>query len=222
MATFTMLPRSCVMRSRLLGIAALMLCLTGSDALAQTNLRNTFPGRRIGGGTRGECSARLLAHLVPSSSVFAPGRGVTIGLLEGPTAQPRPLQIAFRPLNSAGTAEAAQARTSMRELPAGQAGVVLLAVQPIKTATIWESAYRCDEGSSSGNDPLDFVQSASPPAVSLLVADAQGDDTRIEAALVRLRAACGSTVATAEVAKAFGLADVISPEWPQQLPVRCP
>ena len=217
-----MVLRSCLTRSRLLGVAVLMLCLTGSDALAQTNLRNTFPGRRVGGGTRGECSARLLAHLVPASSVFAPGRGVTIGLLEGPTAQPRPLQLAFRPLSSAGTAEAAQARTSTRELPSGQAGVVLLALQPIKTATIWESAYRCDEGSSASGDPLDFVQSASPPAVSLLVADAQGDDTRIEAALVWMRSACGATVATAEVAKAFGLADVITAEWPQQLPVRCP
>ena len=35
--------------------------------------RNTFPGRRIGGGTRGECAARPVLHLVPSSNVFSPG-----------------------------------------------------------------------------------------------------------------------------------------------------
>ena len=192
-------------------------------ALAQANLRNTFPGRRIGGGTRGECSARLIAHLVPASSVFAPGAGASIGLLEGPTAQPRPLQLSFRPLTSAGTAAKAQASTMTRELPAAPMGVVLLKVAPIKSATIWESAYRCDaSGAQASADGLEFVQTAAPPAVSLLVPDAQRDDQAILVALKQLQAQCGKTVATAELAKSFGLADVISPEWPQQLPVRCP
>ena len=192
-------------------------------ALAQADLRNTFPGRRIGGGTRGECSARLIAHLVPNTSVFAPGASATIGLLEGPTAQPRPLQLSFRPLSSAGTAAKAQASTTTRDLPAAPMGVVLIKVAPIKIATIWESAYRCDEsGAKASADGLDFVQTASPPAVSLLVSDAQRDDKAIEAALKQLRAQCGNTVATAELVKSFGVADVITAEWPQQLPVRCP
>jgi hypothetical protein len=222
MATFTMLPVFAAGRSGLIALVALSLCLPLAPLQAQTNLRNSFPGRRIGGGTRGECSARLLAHLVPSSSVFAPGKGGTIGLLEGPTAQPRPLQLSFRPLSSAGTAATAQARTSTRDLAANPAGVVLLSLPPITTPTVWESGYRCDEGGAAGSDPLDFVQSASPPAVSLLVADAQSDDQRVAAALKRLRQACGATVPAAEVVAAFGLADVITPQWPQRLPVRCP
>jgi hypothetical protein len=71
-------------------------------------------------------------------------------------------------------------------------------------------------------DSLDFVQSASPPAVSLLVSDPQGDDKTVAATLRQLRSQCGKTVATASVAQSFGLADAITPEWPQQLPVRCP
>lgn len=203
---------------------ALLLCFGAMEVQAQTNLRNTFPGRRIGGGTRGECSSRLLAHLVPSSSVFAPGAAASIGLLEGPTAQPRPLQLSFRPLNSSGTADAAQARTTTRELPPSPAGVVLLSVPPVKTATIWESGYRCADGGATdaGADSLDFVQSASPPAVSLLVSDVQGDDKTLQAALKQLRSQCGKTVATGEFAKTFGLSDVVSSSWPQQLPVRCP
>lgn len=202
----------------LVGLALLAVPLA---AAAQPNLRNTFPGRRIGGGTRGECSARLLAHLVPASSVFAPGGGATIGLLEGPTAQPRPLQLSFRPLNTAGTAAGAQGQISTRDLPAAPAGVVLLTIPPVKTATIWESGYRCEEGKATA-DSLDFVQSASPPAVSLLVSDPQGDDKTVAATLRQLRSQCGKTVATASVAQSFGLADAITPEWPQQLPVRCP
>ena len=206
------------------GLAGLLLVAGPLAAAAQPNLRNTFPGRRIGGGTRGECSARLLANLVPANSVFAPGSTATIGLLEGPTAQPRPLQLSFRPLNSAGTSAAVSGQVSTRDLPAAPAGLVLLTIPVVKTATIWESGYRCEgAGSAAGAaDGLDFVQSASPPAVSLLVSDAQADDKAVAAALNQLRSQCGKTVATASVAKTFGLGDAITPEWPQQLPVRCP
>ncbi|MFM1812668.1 MAG: hypothetical protein RLZZ336_1606 [Cyanobacteriota bacterium] len=208
----------------LLGLAGLVLVAAPLAAVAQSDLRNTFPGRRIGGGTRGECSARLLANLVPANSVFAPGSGATIGLLEGPTAQPRPLQLSFRPLNSAGTSAAASGQVSTRDLPAAPAGVVLLTVPAVKTATIWESGYRCEGGGTGAGaaDGLDFVQSASPPALSLLVSDPQNDDKSVAAALKQLRSQCGKTVATASVAKTFGLGDAITPEWPQQLPVRCP
>lgn len=209
---------------RRLWFAALALILVNLPALAlaQPSLRNSFPGRRIGGGTRGECSARLLAHLVPANSVFAPGAAALIGLLEGPTAEPRPLELSFRPLTNAGTAVTAQARSSNRELAPAPAGVVLLKIAAVKTPTIWESGYRCTESAAPGSDPLDFVQSGSPPAASLLVADVQAADKPIEAGLKVLQAQCGKTVATAVVAKTFGLNDVVTLDWPQQLPVRCP
>jgi hypothetical protein len=37
-----------------------------------------------------------------------------------------------------------------------------------------------------------------------------------------LRQSCGATVPAAETLAQFGLADVVTAEWPQQLPVRCP
>ena len=77
-------------------LIGLAVAAQASAALAQPNLRSTFPGRRVGGATRGECTARVLAHLVPGSSVFAPGAGGLIGLMEGPTANPRPVAISFR------------------------------------------------------------------------------------------------------------------------------
>jgi len=210
-------------RQRLGCLSAVVLGLAPLAAMAQTDLRSSFPGRRLGGGTRGECSARLLANLVPTNSVFAPGAEATIGLLEGPTAQPRPVQLSFRPLNAAGTGAAAQGRASSRDLPAAPAGVVLLTIPAVKSATIWESGYRCDEGKpGAAADALSFVETASPPAVSLLVPDAQPVDKTMAAALRQLRSQCGKTVATASVAQSFGLSDAITSEWPQQLPVRCP
>ena len=68
-----------------------------SQALAETNLRSSFPGRRVGGGTRGECTARLVAHLVPKSNVFAPGSSGLIAILQGPSANLNPLIVAFKP-----------------------------------------------------------------------------------------------------------------------------
>ena len=34
------------------------------------NIGLAFPGRRVGGGTRGECSARKIMHLVPESNII--------------------------------------------------------------------------------------------------------------------------------------------------------
>ncbi|MFY8148024.1 MAG: hypothetical protein ACOVNL_02265 [Prochlorococcaceae cyanobacterium] len=202
----------------LLGIAA------APAVLAQENLRNTFPGRRVGGGTRGECSARVVANLVPSTSVFSPGASRRIGVLEGPTANPRPLRLAFRPLNSSGSSDTARAAMSQRMLPASPAGVTLVTLPALKVPTVWESSFACEEGTADPQDPLAFVQSESPPAVSLLVADADStpEDKPLQAALQQLGRSCGASVPREQVASLFGLSDVITAEWPASLPVRCP
>ncbi|MEA5423312.1 MULTISPECIES: hypothetical protein [unclassified Synechococcus] len=212
-----------LIRQRHALLTGLLLLVAASqlpEVLAQSSLRSTFPGRRVGGGTRGECSSRLVANLVPSTSVFAPGSSLQIGLLEGPTANPRPVRLSFRPLNS----DAAHSSGVERLLPASPAGVTLLAVSALKVPTVWESAYKCEEGSATAaNNPLAFVQSESPPAVSLLVADNDStpEDKPLQTALQQLRRFCGSTVPRAQVAKAFGMTDVVNGEWPAELPVRC-
>ncbi|MCP9916364.1 hypothetical protein [Cyanobium sp. ATX 6F1] len=194
--------------------------LEASAALAQPNLRSTFPGRRIGGGTRGECAARVLAHLVPSDSVFAPGPALTVALLEGPTANPRPLQVQFRPQGPGGTAAGPAVK---RELPAAPAGITLLKLASFKGSQVWESTFRCDDGAPPAtNDPLSFVETVSPPALSLLVTEGSADDRSIQAALQKLKGLCGSQLSKAQLAQSFGLEDVIGADWPATLPVRCP
>jgi hypothetical protein len=186
-------------------------------ARAQSDLRSTFPGRRVGGGTRGECNARLIVHLVPSSSVFAPGQPGLLGLLQGPAANPRPLELRFRPEVGGGA-------TGERLLAAGGPALVLLPSPELAGPTVWESSYRCDEpiGAGSKADPLQFVDSTSPPALSLLVADATPADATLQQQIRQLRSRCGATISRQELAATFALTDLLDASWPDQLPVRCP
>lgn len=199
-------------------LVALALVVQGAAALAQPSLRSSFPGRRIGGGTRGECAARVLAHLVPADSVFAPGPALTVALLEGPTANPRPVEVQFRPQGPGGKPTGPAVK---RELPPSPAGVTLLKAGSLKGAEVWESTYRCADPAPASSDPLSFVESVSPPALSLLVADVTPVDRSLQSGLQRLRGLCGSQVTRAELAKTFGLEDVMGPDWPERLPVRC-
>ena len=197
-----------------LGISV-SVALSPLAGLAQADLRNSFPGRRVGGGTRGECSARTLVHLVPDSSVFAPGASGDLALVQGPTANPVSLTMTFKP-------EAGGASTS-QTLPASPAGVTLVRRSAISAPTIWESGFDCASGDAAASaDPLSFIETASPPAVSLLLSTAEASDTQVQKTLQTLRQSCGGTVPAAETLAQFGLADVVTAEWPQQLPVRCP
>ena len=194
--------------------AALALSVVGVVAEAQGSMRSSFPGRRVGGGTRGECSARTLVHLVPESSVFAPGSSGTLGLVQGPTANPVSLKVSFKP--EAGGAE------DSRTLPAAPASLTLISSAGTTAPAVWESSFNCESGQSGDSlDPMAFVQATSPPALSLLVADAEASDQAVQAALKSLRARCGSSVPSKDTMAQFGLADLVTEDWPAQLPVRC-
>ena len=180
--------------------------------------RSSFPGRRIGGATRGECSARLIAHLVPVDSVYAPGASRVLGILEGPSANPRPVQVSFR-------AETGGAASSLN-LPAVGPGITLFRQPVLQGPTVWETSYRCGSGATPADaaaaDPLAFVSNDSPPALSLLVSDANPEDVKVQQSLQSLKKACGGSIARSELARSFGLSDVLTIDWPDQLPVRCP
>jgi hypothetical protein len=201
-----------------LSLSALTLTpLASQDALAQSDLRSTFPGRRVGGGTRGECNSRLIVHLVPETSVYASGSPPLLGLLQGPARDPRPLELRFRP-------QGAAAVSAEQRLPASGPAVVLVRGPAFKTPTLWESSYRCEEETGTGatSDLLQFVQSTSPPALSLLVRDSSPADQVIQVRLLELQKRCGGSIGRTELAASFGLADLLDADWPDQLPVRCP
>lgn len=204
-------------RNRIFCISALALILNAMSAVAEAEvgLRSSFPGRRVGGGTRGECSARTLAHLVPESSVFAPGAARTLGLVQGPTANPVSLKVIFKP-NDGGI-------ESVRTLAASPASIILLSSAGVTGPTVWESSFNCESALDDDDlDPMAFVQTTSPPALSLLVSDPEASDQTLQMALKSLLSQCGSSVPSKDTMAEFGLADLVTDEWPDSLPVRCP
>lgn len=190
---------------------------------SQTNVRNTFPGRRIGGGTRGECAARLLVHLVPADSTFAPASSSRLALLMGPTTQPRPAEILFRPFNPGESTPPRAGLVSKRTLPAATASVAMIPAPDTEEPVVWESSYDCSgsEASTADDLGLDFVQPASPPAISLLVKDPSAQDRSLARHLQWLGAFCGRSVATEDLSERFMLQGVITGDWPARLPVNC-
>jgi hypothetical protein len=206
-------------RAALLFGVVLALAMEASPVFADGK-RGSFPGRRIGGATRGECTARLIAHLVPDDNVYAPGASQMLGILEGPTSNPRQVLVAFR----AEGAPAGSAPASSLTLPALGPGITLFRRPAVQGATVWESSYRCESTAAdpAAVDPLAFISTQAPPALSLLVGTTNPQDAKIQKSLLSLQRSCGGTVSRAEVASSFGLADVLNSDWPERLPVNCP
>ena len=195
-------------------IAGLISCSLGLSPHGLTDPRSRFPGRRVGGGTRGECSSRLVAHLVPDASVYGLPPSGDLAVLLGPTETPVPLSIHLKP-------DAGAPRPS-RIVPAAPAGILVLRVAPVTQPTVWESFFQCGSEAGESEDPLAFVSTSFPPAVSLLLPSRSPEDSAVDRAIGGLRRSCGTSVPTEATLSTFGLDDVISAGWPARLPVLCP
>ena len=180
------------------------LALTGPAALGQQDSRNTFPGRRVGGGTRGGCTARLVAHLTPANNIqrVSPAGPVRVAVLQGPTQQPYPLKVSL------------QGQPSV-ELTARPAGVDVLEILPVSGDIRWQSSYICPGATPDSDDPLNFVSAAAPPALSLLRPTSDSEDQ-----LPGLLSRCGGDIDLAQIEQWLEV-EALPGEWPQQLPVRC-
>ena len=175
--------------------------------------RNTFPGRRVGGGTRGECSARQIIHLVPESSVFAPGPAGLIGWLEGPSPDPRPIGVSLRKQNNSTPV------LSRSVASAGPRLVLLRLPQALALPLVWESGYQCAD--APADDEFGFIGAEGPPAKSLLVVDLLLADSAVQSHLIDVLKSCGFKTSRATISRLFELEDLFSSSWPEALPVVC-
>ena len=192
------------------------ICLPSLEAAP----RNTFPGRRIGGGTRGECAARPIVHLVPPSNVFSLGSSNLIGLLEGPSANPMPLEVILRPASGDGITSPGVNPLFRRTLGAAINRLVLVSVPAVSEPLLWESSYQC--GADDGADEFGFITGSAPPALTLLSPGGDSEAVRLQKQLTSFQSACGSTTSLAHLKQEFDFGDeVIDDSWPDAVTVQC-
>lgn len=157
-----------------------------------------FPLRREGGGTRGACASRLVAHLVPETGQLDPGTAALIGLIEGET--PEPVALVLRlPGRDWLLAPRRMASLRLFRLP-----------QPLEEG-LWESFPACDGP----------TEPQAPPARSLLLGPGERSvDPLSQAALLRLWRSCGATLPTEAVISGWSYGHLLD-RLPQHLAVVC-
>lgn len=203
-------------------VPVVLAVLFDAGAWAGPTSRTVFPGRRVGGGTRGDCTSRQLAHLVPASSEFSPGSDGLIGLIEGQTETPRAVTLTLKPRRlweSGAVGSGTGVRTY--ELSPQAASVRLMRIGPVSEPLVWESTYRCGTGASTGgDDPLAYIQSVAPPALSLLQPMDPASVSTTRRALQKLAASCATLVPRQQILEAFDLQEMVR-SLPEQVPVIC-
>ncbi len=210
-----------------LAITVLTLCVAGlaptaADAQLDIGIRNSFPGRRIGGGTRGECWTRLFAHLVPANSVYNPGSPPLLAVLEGPAKTPRPLIIELRSVLANGLPDPSAKPIFKRTLLPEPEGIRLIILSKLTQPVSWTSSYFCPDGPVPSDESLFFVSRSEPPPLTLLLpSNPSPDDRKVWDTLGLLYKACGKTFPRQEVKRLFGFSDLLGDDWPENLPVRC-
>ena len=210
-----------------LALTVLTSCVVGlsptaADAQLDIGIRNSFPGRRIGGGTRGECWTRLFAHLVPANSVYTPGSPPLIAVLEGPAKTPRPLIIELRSVLANGLPEPNAKPIFKRTLLPQPEGVTLIFLANLTQPVSWTSTYFCPDSPVPSDESLFFVSRSEPPPLTLLLPSKPSpDDRKVWETLGVLYRACGKTFPGKEIKRLFGFSDLVSNDWPENLPLRC-
>ena len=203
-------------------LSAVLISVISTPVLEAAQ-RNSFPGRRVGGGTRGECAARPVVHLVPASNVFSPGESKLIGVLEGPSPAPQPLEIMLRSASVDGIADPDAAPLLQKLVPSAVNRLVLLSIPASALPMIWESSYQCDVD-DGGADEFGFITSSALPARSLLLPDGSSEiqNQPQQRELVALKAVCGTSTPLAPLKAMFQFDDeVINDSWPEQVTVQC-
>ena len=107
---------------------------------------------------------------------------------------------------------------------ASHVAALIFEVDEVRTVTEWESSYVCKSAGdmAASADPLNFIETTFPPALSLLLPSATASDSTVQKTLRSLRDSCGGSVPTVATLAGFGLDDLVTEDWPASLPVRCP
>lgn len=185
-----------------------------------------FPLRREGGGTRGACAARLLAHLVPPDGHLDPGPDGILGVIEAeaPRQIPQP-----RPSSSPNAIPWTGAvQPLVLRWPAGAwiaparpgASLRLLRLSGPAPGGEWFSFPACEGTAHPVAPPPSSQLRPSPGGPAPAAVAARAADARSRTALAELWRQCGGSVASQPLLAFWGFEE-LAHQLPASLPVVC-
>ncbi|MDC3095535.1 hypothetical protein OA409_02625 [Prochlorococcus sp. AH-716-M06] len=190
----------------------------------EINIGSAFPGRRLGGGTRGECSARKIMHLVPDNNILFHNSDGQIALIIGPSNSPKDVKIAFKPYSSPdGNFNGPSPEIDELFISNSSEKIILLNIPKKKFPFTWESAFECSDDNEESFDGFgfNFIQDNSPPAISLIAPASLQGKNNSEDKISWLSKYCGKKVSQNELNKKFKINELFDENWSEEISVDC-
>ena len=189
--------------------------IKGQDEMINIGL--AFPGRRVGGGTRGECSARKIMHLVPESNIAFQNELGHFALIIGPSNDPKDININFKEF------EPTQTNTiDLKDLKikASKEKVFLISIPSQDVPFILESSFDCNDNTDMGFD-FNFIQDSSPPAQTLIAPSSYQGNKNKEDKMVWLSKFCDSNISQSSLSEKFQIGEFFDENWAKEINVTC-
>ena len=190
----------------------------------EINIGSAFPGRRLGGGTRGECSARKIMHLVPDNNILFHNSEGQIALIIGPSSSPKDVKIAFKPYSSPdGNFNGPSPEIDELFISNSSEKIILLNIPKKKFPFTWESAFECSDDNQESFDGFgfNFIQDNSPPAISLIAPESLQKKNNSEDKILWLSKYCGKNISQNELNKKFQINELFDENWLEEIYVDC-
>ena len=213
------------MKKTLISVLILVSSIFPKYLISQEiNIGSAFPGRRLGGGTRGECSARKIMHLVPDNNILFHNSDGQIALIIGPSSSPKDVKIAFKPyFSSDGNFKGPSPEIDELFISNSSEKVILLNIPKKKFPFTWESAFECSNDNEESFDGFgfNFIQDNSPPAISLIAPESLQKKNNSEDKILWLSKYCGKNISQNELNKKFKINELFDENWSEEISVDC-
>ena len=189
--------------------------IKGQDEMLNIGL--AFPGRRVGGGTRGECSARKIMHLVPESNIAFQNELGHFALIIGPSNDPKDININFKEFE-----ETQKNKIDLNDfkIKASKEKVFLISIPNQDVPFILESSFNCNDNTDMGFD-FNFIQDDSPPAQTLIAPSSYQKSKNEEDKMVWLSKFCDKNISQSSLSEKFQIGDFFDENWAKDIDVTC-
>lgn len=210
------------MKKIALPLFALAIFIFSNKIKAEDQLINiglAFPGRRVGGGTRGECSSRKIMHLVPESNISYQNQFGHLALIIGPSNHPKNINIKFKPFEYVPNNENKLDLKDI-QIPASEAKVFLISLPKQQYPFIWESSFNCEDDIDMGFD-FNFIQNDPPPAQTLIAPTNYKKDNTEEDKMLWLSNYCNKEITQKSLSEKFKIGELFDNNWKKEIAVSC-